>query len=84
MKSSDELFLVYWRPASGELRQVDGFRLDDGLWLVRASATRAELYDHVDGQLKPEFLLVARLAGTPKLTGTRRDMQHWLEPRDTP
>lgn len=48
MECVSELFLVQWRPEVGELTDLDGIRVAYGLWLVRAAATRSELYSRVN------------------------------------
>lgn len=76
---------MHWRPEVGELTDLDGIRIADGLWLVRASATRSERYRRVDRRLQPELLLVARTDGHPKIKGARRGVRKWLkQTADTP
>lgn len=68
-----DLYLVHVSGPATDLSGVDGaVELDEGLYLVRSSATRSKLYHAVKRRLSPEKLLVAPLADMPKFKGFKR------------
>ena len=79
MNGDATLFLVHWYPAHGTLEGVDGILLEDGMMLVRSTATRSQVYHHAKHQLSPDRLLVAELCDQPKMKGMASGSHVWLK-----
>lgn len=57
----------------------DGYRLDDGLYLIRSDLERSPLYHRIKRQLGADApLLVAPLDGDPKFKGMNAGALKWL------
>ena len=66
------LYLVYARGPFTDLADVDGaVELDEGLYVIRNSQTRSQLYHAVKRRLSPDTLLVAPLSDLPKFKGMK-------------
>ena len=76
------LYLLYCRETdAGAALNLhgDGYRLNDGLYLIRSDLDRSPLYHRIKRQLGPDApLLVAPLDGDPKFKGMNAGALKWL------
>jgi hypothetical protein len=79
MNDNATLFLVHWYPAHGMLEGVDGVLLEDGMMLIRSTATKSQVYHHAKRELSPDRLLVAALQNQPKMKGMVSGSHAWLK-----
>jgi hypothetical protein len=69
-----QLYLICVRAKGSDLpaRLIGAVKLDEGLYLVRTTQTRSQLYHEIKRRLAPAALLVAPLSDLPKFKGMRR------------
>lgn len=67
------IYLIYVRDPVPDADAVpDAVMLEVGLYLVRTSQTRSQLYHAIKRRLAPRQLLVASLSAVPKFKGMRK------------
>lgn len=80
-KSTDALYVVHVEGGSradAVPAKTESMTLSDGLFLVRTSATRSQLYHALKRRVQPDALFVARLDGVPKFKGMAEGALKWV------
>lgn len=80
-KSTDALYVVRVEGGSRSdavPAKTESMTLSEGLFLVRTSATRSQLYHAVKRRVQPDALFVARLDGAPKFKGMAEGALKWV------